>query len=115
MRRPGSRVVSVYRKSPRNRDGDTTRSLVGTYGGVSVQMTATREDHLNGRAERAVSDWTLVMPPGIDVRASDLLEVHEYRGGKSLHLQVDGHPHEPEFKSGRPSNTIVRAVEVDTL
>lgn len=115
MRRPGSKIVSVYRQGPRNRDGDATTVLVGTYGGVSVQQTATREDTLDGRAERVVTNWTLVMPPGIDVRASDRLTVHNYTGGRELHLVVDGHPHEPEFVSGRPTNTIVRAMEVDTV
>lgn len=115
MRQPGRRIVSVYRKSGRNRDGDTVKTLTGTYGGISVQMTATREDTLDGRAERVVSNWTLVFPPGVDVRASDEITVHEYGPGRDLPLKVDGHPHEPQYRSGRPSNLIVRAMEVDTV
>lgn len=115
MRNPGRRIVSVYRRGPRNRDGDTVYALEGTYGGVSVQMTATRKDDLDGRAERAVSNWTLVFPPGTDVRESDRMTVHDYNGGRELKLAVDGHPHEPQFRSGRPTNLVVRAREVDTV
>lgn len=115
MRNPGRRIVSVYRQGTRDRNGDTRLALTGTYGGISVQMTATAKDDLNGQAERAVSNWTLVFPPGTDVLASDRLEVHNYNGGRSLRLAVDGHPHEPQYRSGRPTNLMVRAREVDTL
>lgn len=108
--------MSVYRKGPRDRNGDSRLALHGTYGGISVQMTATSENTLDGRAERAISNWTLVFPPGTDVRASDRLTVHDYIGqGRNMDLAVDGHPHEPQFRSGRPSNLIVRAREVDTV
>lgn len=108
--------MSVYRKGPRDRNGDSRVTLHGTYGGVSVQMTATSKEDLDGRAERAISNWTLVFPPGTDVRASDRLTVHDYNGqGRELTLVVDGHPHEPQFRSGRPTNLIVRAREVDTV
>ena len=115
MRHPGQRIVSVYRKTARNRDGDSTYALAGTYGGISVQMTATLKDDLDGRAERVVSNWTLVFPPGTDVRPSDRLTVHDYNADRELKLAVDGHPHQPQFRSGRPSNLIVRAREVDTV
>lgn len=114
MRHPGKRIVSIYRGT-RNRDGDSIWGLVATIGGVSVQMSGTGENTLDGRAERAVSNWTLVMPPGTDVRAADRLTVHDYSAGRELNLAVDGHPHEPQFRSGRPSNTIVRAREADTV
>lgn len=114
MRRPGRKWVEVYRKGPRNRDGDATLGLVGAYGGVSVQMSGTSEDTLDGRAERAVTNWTLIFPAGTDIRPSDVLVIQNYNAAGDLRLTVDGRPHEPQFRSGRPSNTIVRAVEVET-
>lgn len=115
MRSPGRRTVKVYRKGGRDRNGDPVgSSLVGTYTGVSVQMTATIRETLDGRAERAVSNWTLVMPEHADVRAGDALVVPGYNG-RELRLATDGHPHRPQFRSGRESNLIVRAREVDTV
>lgn len=115
MRDPGHRTVQVYRKGPRNRDGDTTVALVATHRRVSVQMTATIKDDLNGRAERTVTNWTLVFPPGTEILPSDVLVIPRYNAGQDLRLAVDGRPHEPQFRSRRPSNTIVRAREVDTV
>lgn len=117
MKDPGKRIVSVYRKGTRNKDGDAVgTTLVHTYGGISLQQTGTTTDTLGGRAEQAVTSWTLIFPPGSDVRAGDRYTVHDYTAdGRELKLVGDGHPHEPQFRSGRPSNVIVRAKEVDTV
>lgn len=108
MRRPGYRTVTVHRKGPRNKDGDTVYAVIGVHSRVSLQQTTTSEATESGRAERIVGSFTLVFPPEADIRASDRLAVSP----DGLVLSVDGRPHRPEFRSGRRTNLIVRAQEV---
>ena len=108
MRHPGQRTVIVRRKGPRNKDGDYAYATVGSYTRVSLQQTTTREDTVDGRAEWIVGSYTLVFPPRADIRAADQLQVSP----DGITLAVEGRPHRPEFRSGKPTNLIVRAQEV---